>query len=356
MAETLSEEEVYIKLREFLDRLPGGYPETQSGVELRILKKLFSPQQAVMAMQLTLEPEPASVIAVRCGMDEDEASDLLESMARKGLIWRFKEGDEPVYQAAQFVVGIYEMQVKDIDKEFAEMLEEYFPYAAMAMASIDTMQVRTVPVGNAVEAVHAVATYDSVRDLVEQQELISVAPCVCRKEQRILGNDCGHTLENCMGFGRFAQHYIEYGYGKEIGKEAAMKILDQAEEEALVLTVNNAQDIDFVCSCCGCCCGALRILNLLPNPADLVVTSFQAQIDPEFCNACGECVDRCQLKAIVEGEEFMQVDKARCIGCGLCVTACPEDAVSLQLKPEVEVPPLDWDETMARILEERGLV
>jgi len=355
MAETLPEEEVFIKLREFLDRLPGGYPETDSGVELKILKKLFSPQEAVMAMQLTLEPEPASVIVGRCNMHEDEASDLLESMARKGLIWRFKEGDEIVYQAAQFVIGIYELQVKEMDREFAEMLEEYFPFVAMAMASVDTMQLRTVPVSTAVEATHTVATYDQVRELVKQQELISAAPCVCRKERRILGDDCGHTLENCMGFGRYAQHYIEYGYGKEISREEALRILDQAEEEALVLTVSNAQDIDFVCSCCGCCCGALRIINLLPNPADLVVTSFQAEIDPELCTACGECVDRCQLNAIVEGEEFMQVDKARCIGCGLCVTACPEDAASLQLKPEVEVPPLDWDETLARILEERGL-
>ena len=53
------------------------------------------------------------------------------------------------------------------------------------------------------------------------------------------------------------------------------------------------------------------------------------------------------MEAIVEGEEFMKVNKARCIGCGLCLTSCPEDAVSLQMKAEVEAPPADWDETMA---------
>jgi ferredoxin len=51
----------------------------------------------------------------------------------------------------------------------------------------------------------------------------------------------------------------------------------------------------------------------------------------------------------------MQVDAVRCIGCGLCLAACPEQAVSLEPKPEAGVPPRDWDETMAIILAERSL-
>ncbi len=49
-------EEVYVRLREFLDKLPGGYPETDSGVEIRILKKLFSPEDA----ELTMKPPMSS--------------------------------------------------------------------------------------------------------------------------------------------------------------------------------------------------------------------------------------------------------------------------------------------------------
>ena len=38
--------DVYTRLREHLDRLPAGFPATESGVELRILKRLFTPDEA----------------------------------------------------------------------------------------------------------------------------------------------------------------------------------------------------------------------------------------------------------------------------------------------------------------------
>lgn len=37
-----------LRLREFLNNMPGGYPETESGVELRILEKFFTPERGVI--------------------------------------------------------------------------------------------------------------------------------------------------------------------------------------------------------------------------------------------------------------------------------------------------------------------
>ena len=37
---------VYEKVRERLDQFPQGFPKTESGVELEILKSLFSPEEA----------------------------------------------------------------------------------------------------------------------------------------------------------------------------------------------------------------------------------------------------------------------------------------------------------------------
>jgi hypothetical protein len=37
-----------LRLREFLNNIPGGYPETESGVELRILEKFFTPERGVI--------------------------------------------------------------------------------------------------------------------------------------------------------------------------------------------------------------------------------------------------------------------------------------------------------------------
>ena len=63
-------ENVYSKLREFMDTLPSGFPETPTGVEIKILKKLFTPEQADLVMRLTKDPEEGSRIAKRINMDE----------------------------------------------------------------------------------------------------------------------------------------------------------------------------------------------------------------------------------------------------------------------------------------------
>ena len=38
--------DVYEKLAQHLDNLPPGYPRTESGVEMRILRRLFTPKEA----------------------------------------------------------------------------------------------------------------------------------------------------------------------------------------------------------------------------------------------------------------------------------------------------------------------
>ena len=66
--------DIYKQLATFLDHLPAGYPSTESGVELRILKRLFTPQEAEVAMTLTMIPELDDAIAQRTGRDAAELS------------------------------------------------------------------------------------------------------------------------------------------------------------------------------------------------------------------------------------------------------------------------------------------
>ncbi len=77
--------DVYEKLAKHLDNLPTSYPSTESGVELRILKRLFTPEEADIAMTLTMMPEPVAGIAARVDRDEAAVGRALEEMARKGL-------------------------------------------------------------------------------------------------------------------------------------------------------------------------------------------------------------------------------------------------------------------------------
>ncbi|RJP35006.1 MAG: 4Fe-4S dicluster domain-containing protein [Actinobacteria bacterium] len=357
MVDIAAYDQVYVRLREFLDRLPSGLPVTESGVELRLLKKLFTPEEAVMAMELRLFPEPARVIARRCGMDEGEAAEMLESMAKKGLVLRVRGGKEKFYIALHLVVGIYEFHLGDIDTEMAEMMEEFIEAEEHTPNFRRTAveQFRVVPVNSAVEAVPEIAAYDRIRELVSKYDDIAVAPCICRLEKGLMGEECERPHETCLTFGVGAQLYIDNGIGRRIDVEEALRILDMAEKAALVLQPSNNRDIINICCCCSCCCGILRLLKMEERPADHVHASFSARVDSGRCTSCGTCLERCQMDAIVEDEEAMEVDPARCIGCGLCVSSCPEGALAMFARPDAKTPPSNYFHNLTTISKERGL-
>lgn len=355
MAETRAGDELYTRLREFMDALPGGFPSTDSGVEMKILRKLFSPEDAEMVLCMTRHPQPAAAIAERRGMPEAEAVELLDSMAARGLIGRTTEDGQPRYEAEQFAVGFYELQMKTMDREFAELAEEYFPHLGLSWARNETDQLRIVPVASMVDVAHDVATHDRIRDLVKTREHLGLFECIRSKQQRLLGNECRYPLEKCLVLMEM-DFYLENGFpGRKISVEEALKFLDKSEEMGLVLTTDNVQDIRVVCSCCSCCCPQLRMTKMLPKPAKFLHSNYRARIDSELCNACEECVERCPMDAVVEGDGFMEINPDRCIGCGVCVSACPQEAISFEQREDAVIPPYDWEETMERIEAERGL-
>ena len=348
-------EDVYTKLREFMDTMPAGFPATDTGVEIKILKKMFTPEQAELAMKLKKEPEEVPAIAARIGMNESELAQKLEEMAQKGNIFRVRDNEKALYQAYQFLVGLYEFQLKTLDKEFSELFEEYLPHIGISLISVKTKQMRVIPVESAVEVTRTVAHYNKVRDLVKEQKIIAVQQCICRKEKGLLGNECDRPHETCIGFGDFGQFYIDNKMARAISTDEALKLLDQAEEPALVLQPDNSQEPSFICCCCSCCCPGLNGARRMPRPADIILSYYQAEIDPDLCSACGDCLERCQMDAIKEGDDFSEIINGRCIGCGLCVSTCPEEAISFVAKPDMEAPPKDFPEILRRIEMERGV-
>jgi len=349
-------EDVYTKLREFLDKLPAGFPETPTGVEIKILKKMFTPEQAELTMKLKSEPESVSAIAKRIGMDENELAGKLVMMAKNGLIFSVREGDQRLYQAFQFIVGLYEFQVNRLDKEFCELFEEYMPYIGMSMASITTSQLRVVPVESSLKENSNVAPYNKVREMVENEEIISVTQCICKKEQGLLGNECTKPLEVCLMFGKFAQFYIDNDNARQITKEEAIKVPYLAEENGLVLSPTNSQSLEALCCCCPCCCPTLKGIKPFPNPGEMATTYYHSSIDAELCTGCQECNEICPMEAIKDEDGVSVVMVERCIGCGLCVNRCPVEAISMvQRKDKTEAPPEDMDEVLKRIAIERGV-
>ncbi len=351
--------ELYKQLAEHLDKLPAGFPSTENGVELRILKRLFTEEEARVAMLMTMIPETADQVAARTGEDLDTLAPMIDAMSRKGLLLRMSKGGENKYLAAQFVIGIWEYHLNDLDEDLIRDVNEYLPQLMEKLwVKQDTKQLRVVPISKSVSAEMRTMPYEVAEEIIKSQSKIVVAPCICRREHEMVGKGCGKPMEVCLSFGGGAFYYEENGLGRSIDQAEALDILKQGLDAGLVLQPGNAQKPTNICMCCGCCCQVLKNLRNLESPAKVVHTNYYAKIDEEACVACEDCIERCQMDAISMIDDAAVVNVDRCIGCGLCVPECPSDAVALVMKNEDElyVPPGNTVETYITMAQERGLL
>ena len=92
-----AESKVYRSLQEHLDKSPVGYPTTESGVDISLLEKLFTPEEAEIATYLSnIKLESVKSIRRRLkksglSMSADELRKKLDLMARKGSILVYRE-------------------------------------------------------------------------------------------------------------------------------------------------------------------------------------------------------------------------------------------------------------------------
>ncbi len=349
---------VYAKLAKHLDRLPIPFPETESGIEREILARWFSPREAQIALAMTGLPEAVPAIAARLEMEVEALAPVLEDMSKRGLIFRIAKGEKRFFNLVPLAEGMWEFHILQNSVEDIRLLRKYFDeFMTKGWYGTKTSQHRIIPIAQSLTPGMEVLPYEQAEALIRAQAKISVAPCICRKEERMVGKGCDHPLETCMAFGAGAYFYIENGLGREVSNEEALKILREAMDAGLVLQPGTGQKVWNLCMCCGCCCALLRTLKTMAKPAEVAHTNFFARVVPEDCSGCGLCELRCPMGAIRVGIAA-EVDRDRCIGCGVCVGACPLEAVRLEYKEPGEryTPPRDVMEMQITIARERGLL
>jgi electron transport complex protein RnfB len=351
-------EDLYRSLQQHLDRMPIGFPATESGVELRILKQLFTPEQAEVALELSTIPEPARAIhkRFRGRRSPEDVDRILRQMSGDGLILTIEVRGEMRYAKLIFVIGFFERQIARLTPQLAADAREYMqgPFGAV-FHSKKTTKMRIVPVDTRIGIERGVATHDDIRAFVNASGgPFATMKCICRHGQDLLGEPCRQTKlrENCLTFGRAAEFMTEHGAARFITREEMLSLIDQADAEGLVLQPENTKSPLFVCCCCGCCCGVLTSAKRFDRPADHFSSNFLAAVDELKCESCGTCESRCPMEAI-QNNGAAKVDRARCIGCALCVTACPSGALHLKAKEEARVPPADAEALFVKILQER---
>ena len=358
-AATVSDSSAYRLLQKHLDRQAVGFPATRSGADIHFLKRMFTPEEAGLALHLSYRPSSLQTIMLTASGEytEDRAVQLLGSMSMNGAIG-FKEKDnEDCWFVLPMVIGMFEAQDGCPTADFLKDAGEYMSTLAFSKSILatDPPQMRTIPINVSISPEHNVATYDQISLLIENSEgPFAVLPCICRESQAIQGKACEVTsrTETCFGMGSMAAMVLRRGHGREVSREEALSILQQNQDDGLVLQPSNAQHAEFICSCCGCCCGMLKMQKMLPHPIDFWVTSFQAEINTDACTGCGLCVKRCQVDAVVlrGSPKKAVIGRTRCIGCGLCVPTCPTDAISLIPREQEAVPPMNEEELNDRIM------
>jgi electron transport complex protein RnfB len=338
----------YRRLAERLNELPNGFPPTEDGIELRLLAKLFTPQEAALAAQLRLTLETAGEIAERVGGDRKAMHKQLKDMVRRGLIESGRAEGGLGVGVMPFVVGIYEMQVDTIDAELARLFEDYYRQVFGATLAVNPFVHRVIPVGESIKAGIEIRPFESAAEIVNGAKAWGVLDCICRKQQALVGTPCEHPVDNtCMTFSQTPGAFDESTTIRALTKEEAMATLRRAAEAGLVHSVSNNQNgMWYICNCCTCSCAVLRGMSELGIANVIARSAFVNQVDESACIGCGECVESCPFGAL-SVQEVAAVDGVRCVGCGVCTLTCPAGALCLVRRSENEITPtplteLDW--------------
>ncbi len=336
-------EAVYRALAQRLDEMPNGFPATESGAELRLLAKMFTPEEAVLGGVMTMTPEPHTVIAERAGVDPKAAFRTLKDMVRHGLVTMQRPERDLLFSLMPFVVGSYEAQLPRMDAEFAALFEDFFQ-ASRGISVPGPSMHRVLPVGESLSGDVEIHPYEQAAALLEGAKSWAVRDCICRVQQHLVGEGCDAPIEACLLYAPVEGVFDGNPVDRAIGLEEALGILRQAAEAGLVHTVANRRDgHNYICNCCTCCCGVLRRVAEFGVPTAIARSAFRAVVDDDLCIGCGACEERCQFGAIGVTDGLAAVDPMRCVGCGQCTLVCPSDALGLTRRPEAEilVPPLD---------------
>jgi ferredoxin len=345
---------VYRELARTLDGIPPGLPATESGVELQLLARLYTREEAALVSVMRLNYEVAGDIAARVGMDSAAAQEILDDAARKGLVRVQTRGNERRFALKPTMGGLAGYGYREFllgaeDLRAAELHMQWIRETRGGNISEAPASRRVIPVEESIPHRLTIHPYEQASGMLARAKSWGVIDCNCRARKRQAGQGCDYPLETCLAIAPDEGAFEEDELIRPISYEESLRILRESAESGLIHTTGNISgDPPFICNCCPCCCPTMRGVVEFHRPTAVAHSDFCATVEATACVGCGDCIDRCHFGALSLRDGLCAVDPARCMGCGLCAVACAFDALSLVRRPEGETPPspADLDEWM----------
>jgi Pyruvate/2-oxoacid:ferredoxin oxidoreductase delta subunit len=355
-------DEIYRELREHLNTHPVGFPASESGAEIELLKRIFTPEQAAIVCRLDWHHKTADKIFPGVSdlvSSPEQLTNVLNGIVRSGGLYHRRTESKETWALAPFVVGMWEMNVDRIDPEFKTIHDDYrhSPKIDPPVRREQARQMRVIPIRESVAVERRVAQYDEITELVEKAgDSIGVMECICRKYKRMDGHTCEYTdrHESCTTFLSFAEQLIEEGVARRATRDEALAMFADFRSRGMALMPAATREPTFVCSCCKDCCKALNGLRMSERPADNAMSNYYSVVSAENCTGCRECEKYCPMDAITVQSGIAVVYEARCIGCGVCVSRCESEAIGLTPKDTQVTLPRDMDDMWERFHALRG--
>ncbi|MHA1377529.1 MAG: ATP-binding protein [Candidatus Helarchaeota archaeon] len=351
MSSIIENKSALIKIAEKLSKVQQGVPKDEEGniseTYLKYLSLMYNSQEAEIIQHLEVFPKSVRVskLAKELGKDKTELKEMLNNLTNRGFLQKLGSSfcipTPLLIYDAPFILKINYEEDKERIIKMARLSRQFFEkeryYKNWETSYKGTPRSRILTVSEKIESEKDIIPIEEVYNIIDNTNKFALIPCPCRSRAELEGiRKCKgkYPIHNCIILGNMAEGILNLKDPiiKEVTKEEVKKLTMEAAKIGLVHTTDNySGPSNILCACCECCCGLLAGLTRtgLNNPKSIAKANYVANVDINFCIACGTCLDRCKFGAItVEDTSIINEDK--CMGCGLCAVTCPEEAITMK--------------------------